>query len=1687
MANVIKKSTNKWTKGLVLDFSPENTSNEVLTHALNATLVTFNGNELSLQNDMGNARVETAYLPEGYIPVGTCEYGGIIYIVSYNPLENKSQIGCFPSPERNVSSDELGELTDSITKDDFINSDYSIKNASKQIILKRDPLNPGDKYIITANDEIYQENLYNLYTDNGNGFELQDNPFIALNIVSIEDSGKITYLDSDVVMYENGKYKYHILGSNFDSGTSTNDIDQYRTITSSGYNVFKSKISGKLAILAELIMVDSYSVTHKIEATSNPNEYDIILDIETSSEDTYQKYNIVPQLSYYYLEQSQGYIPFYGKPEAGEELDVVGNDTLRKMFDANGSTEVFDSTSLSDIGYKKFTEETLSDVIKTHNFPKPSTYHEERKMLCKAGSFYRFIKDHMMDSDGNLYEDFADETFYIYLENKEEFQPIPLDRIKSRPGNQILFIKPTKDLEISYIETYKYDCGKFDLIITNDGIEGRVKESQTLTNTLKDNIRLYNKLHFANITLDFTKVNKIPFKYEYKIVPCMAYGKLNHLAVSNSINFEHINDFGESKFNTWKYRVDGDQLRLTVGAEVYDTNAADGNVVGIVLEFYDYRGFAGSLIFQNRNSYSGEFTKLITLNALGALSTQKLEMNDHDGHFVTDYQRHISIQKNDDYTGMLDGKKVEWDANKGWRYENGDDLELNDCGTLYPNLVYGVIPYFLQKGSNDAYVVSKKDQMFLFTSTLLNEHYYTCRNFNLLQDHKLDIVLTYKIDDQSSIESYENESLPDSNPNALNQYLSGNYSEQELHAKKYLQYVGTSKLQLEIGLKEDYKNIGLYNSPEINNYFTCTLQLMNDKGKLGYDVKSNDSNLQTIEEIVGYDSSKWGGINYIEFDQLPSILHPKTEYIITDFAQYNFISNPSNTNAIKIPYCFTVGHQVDITDIKDTRIPATTVCALCHKRDDGTYNYDDFGIYEVDTGDNTYYLSNTIVYNAGDSETERLGIYKQIGVQDQLSAQCERLYQTECKAVSRTRAGNLGSGNNLSSLVNSIGKLSFCLPHAHGSLDSEEGWPNIYNQGLTVDDPYAVADILNLGRDIDPDFKYETNKVSDIAKGIYPVRSYYYAPRYNSCLLTQSCVDHQNEFISTMDINVLSEGKTILFDGTGGNDEYADPIETDSEIANLTQCSEFIGFSGNQLATYNKKLLQTMKMVYAYNPDYDYLTIKAGNVNIKDTQCKFTSHLLSKSAVLNIPSLTNYLYFGQYPVATYLEEMDWYSAISVKDSDNNWVPQLNFKEDLTYCGESNPALLTTLTYNIPKPESMYNELTYSNNDEVIVRKQDGSISRVKGQLNKYALYGYHNDSLVQLDVSNYTIDNNGLLDINENSIIYNSYDLTNVNNIDDKITLGPWYRVGVMGVDGLGKYQYYKEGKGGAIFWAKQMNNSGLASIRLQFYSSASLKAKFTVKLSCLSLDKDKFGYPHNSDIPYEFHFVDQSYEALYDLFSQKSTVDLIKTDGTSITYDKQNGSEGYEYAGLTASSNIRIGEIPTWDDSFELTTSIEINSGELYNYMDIYVNSVIADRPALILVEYIQVEITNIVNRTYPEKEIISTSQTSKYAFYTDDSTVKYELLDMYKQCAIIGTSITLNDLQYIPNPTGHRLYMKPNLVKYDTSVNNKIYYRYENENPGTGSKFGGVKTADCTYNTTKDLNCLYLFTGPCFTPDTL
>lgn len=83
---------------------PLSTPKEVLTDAHNATIITYNGNENILQNDMGNAQIidtksgNVMGLNAGFVPLGVKEHGGVIYIASYNPKTKEGELGTIPSP-----------------------------------------------------------------------------------------------------------------------------------------------------------------------------------------------------------------------------------------------------------------------------------------------------------------------------------------------------------------------------------------------------------------------------------------------------------------------------------------------------------------------------------------------------------------------------------------------------------------------------------------------------------------------------------------------------------------------------------------------------------------------------------------------------------------------------------------------------------------------------------------------------------------------------------------------------------------------------------------------------------------------------------------------------------------------------------------------------------------------------------------------------------------------------------------------------------------------------------------------------------------------------------------------------------------------------------------------------------------------------------------------------------------------------------------------------------------------------------------------------------------------------------------------------------------------------------------------------------------------------------------------------
>ena len=122
-----KATVNGFTEGLSMDLNALTDTKETLIDALNATLVTGNGNEMILQNDDGNFELridekKVVEFPLPYmIPVGIKEYGGIFYICVYDCTDNHLDgIYTYPSPDyddnlfKNISLDTSKEIIGNI-------------------------------------------------------------------------------------------------------------------------------------------------------------------------------------------------------------------------------------------------------------------------------------------------------------------------------------------------------------------------------------------------------------------------------------------------------------------------------------------------------------------------------------------------------------------------------------------------------------------------------------------------------------------------------------------------------------------------------------------------------------------------------------------------------------------------------------------------------------------------------------------------------------------------------------------------------------------------------------------------------------------------------------------------------------------------------------------------------------------------------------------------------------------------------------------------------------------------------------------------------------------------------------------------------------------------------------------------------------------------------------------------------------------------------------------------------------------------------------------------------------------------------------------------------------------------------------------------------------------------------------
>ena len=652
-----KITTNTFGEGLIMDFAPDNTPNTSLSNALNATLLTYNGNEMSLQNDMGNGRVESAYLPEGYIPVGVCEFGDIIYIASYNPLINKSQIGCFPSPERNISNKEISDLNTTFSSDELAKDGTIVNSNIKKIIFGNKNIGPGDKFIISwgkagLNNKNFISNFGNKTRSFAEG-ESYWPKLVKLHIVSIQDDGKLIYLDNDVQWYptntkdSNSDDAFPISTEEFldEKGVmkDLHNLDEYRHALNCQYSVFQQKVSGKLGILLELESINNFNCGHKIFKRNSPTEGEVFDIYFSASWDT-DNYNINPSGI------------------------IITKSTLKNMTLVNSEKSGENITTYKDyLQVPKGGErdrDRMIEFTRLYKLEEPGKTYED----FKKGSYYTKVKNYLsFQVPGSIiYENgikfSTDLSVLGKVDVVEPAEPAPGKKSSKisinntdtpnieKPLSKIYNYRPLiKNLLRAYVA--KDDCkvpktitkeyeetkenkkikksitlgayyfnpekineeGKY--ITTINGIEVPLSPEGVPDDVVVNTFKRPVLVKVATVKKDKLDENVKDAEYsiDYTICPCMPYGLLDHLAISNTIDFNKNQD-GSVHLDTWKYYVNADSITLNYGLTTNLKEDENEVVEKVVMEFYDNQGLSASYEIKNQDTFDAKFTEYIELD-----------------------------------------------------------------------------------------------------------------------------------------------------------------------------------------------------------------------------------------------------------------------------------------------------------------------------------------------------------------------------------------------------------------------------------------------------------------------------------------------------------------------------------------------------------------------------------------------------------------------------------------------------------------------------------------------------------------------------------------------------------------------------------------------------------------------------------------------------------------------------------------------------------------------------------------------------------------------------------------------------------------------------------------------------------------------------------------------------------------
>lgn len=555
-------TTNQFTDGIVMDLNPLATPNTVLTQCLNGTLITYNGNENILQNDLGNGRVETAYLPEGYIPVGTCSFGGIIYIVSYNPLTKRSQIGSFPSPQRNIESTSISlqeKRLNPLQDTEENEPTGKFKTYSEKLELTEDNLNPGDKFIVTSS------NLDGTYlSDYGNTSHIDgDFPKLwKLQLALLETSGKFTILDN-VKWYSTDFHVFEV--ENLDKDGIQKDVDSLRSLVNSPYTIVNSKKSGKLVLIASPEVIDGFSCTWGISASREitndekvETEYDLFLNF--------------------------------------------GWDTPNNNINIS-SIKIEDITEYPNKVKSPFNN--LKSALLIDRIYEPEKLQENKSISYESFKAEFDYNSKLVQSQIKKLDPWNKEgETYSFDELKEKYGDISISPIR------VLSNQPTLD----YVSDGEYLVNCTDSFYKGDEIYylSKKNDKYKILSPVKISDDIVNNYFNKNIRKYFASVLKSDnITLKLRVTPCMPSGEIEYLSQEITIDLSKIGQ-KDIAVNKWKYYTYTDTLMLNWGLRAY--TEPNKGIKDIHMEFWDNLGLAAIYHVPAMDSYNGQFVNYINLN-----------------------------------------------------------------------------------------------------------------------------------------------------------------------------------------------------------------------------------------------------------------------------------------------------------------------------------------------------------------------------------------------------------------------------------------------------------------------------------------------------------------------------------------------------------------------------------------------------------------------------------------------------------------------------------------------------------------------------------------------------------------------------------------------------------------------------------------------------------------------------------------------------------------------------------------------------------------------------------------------------------------------------------------------------------------------------------------------------------------